>query len=86
MDFAERPLHFFLLFPGSLAAIFGTKRLRELGSGELAHRRRELGGGGARGGHGLPWGVLARRRAAGGVLPTGAVHGGGRRRRVVALR
>jgi len=45
------------------------RRLRELGSGELAHRRRELGGGGARGGHGLPWGDLSaaeggRRRAA----------------------
>ena len=55
--------------------------LRELGSGVLAHRRRELGGGGARGGHGLPWGGLSaaeggRRRAVhGSSTPDG--YGGG---------
>jgi len=53
------------------------RRLRELGSGELAHRRRELGGGGARGGHGLPWGGLSA--AEGGRKR--AVHGSSARRR-----
>src|SRR6185369_15200516 len=53
------------------------RRLRELGSGELAHRRRELGGGGARGGHGLPWGGLSA--AEGGQRR--AVHGSSAQRR-----
>ena len=60
------------------------RRLRELGSGELAHRRRELGGGGARGGHGLPRAGLGaaggdRRHAVpGGCGPAAMVgaHGG----------
>ena len=87
MDFAKRPLHFFLLLPGVPSRDFWNRggsgssvpaSLLTGGESKVGEEQEEVTG--------YLGVVLARRRAAGGVLSTGAVHDGGRRQSVAALR